>query len=113
MRSTSPLFEAINNEKWDTVISLAKSNAEDARAYVMVTMDIFKYRLKLLPLHWACFKNSNNRVIEALLDSYPESARIPDSYFNRLPIHFACINEPDVDVVRTLLKAYPGGAQQK
>lgn len=91
---------------------MCKTHPDEARSYVMVTMDIYKYKLRLLPLHWASFKDSNRPMIEALIRSYPASVKMADSYFNRLPIHFACINEPNVEVVRTLLSFFPDGAKK-
>jgi ankyrin repeat protein len=66
-----------------------------------------------LPLHIASTHAHSDsfQVVSALLDEYPEGARVPDEN-GALPLHYACEDKSmPVAVVQRLLDVFPKGAQ--
>lgn len=108
----SELSDATKSERWDEVVEFAKLYPEYVRVRIEAKIGIFK-NVSLLPLHLACFLDSNRYVVKVLIDIFPDSVRIVDPYFRRLPLHFSCMNKPNEEVVAMLLAAYPEGAKQK
>ena len=65
-----------------------------------------------LPLHYACLDPSgaNDRIIDALLASYPQSAMC-ENCDRSLPLHLACmVGAPSLYVIQALLYANPTAA---
>jgi len=106
----SPLFQAIKEKRWESAVMIAKSYPESAKSQVLVSMDNNKYRMRCLPLHWACLSDPDQHIIETLLQCYPHAIKMTDSCFYCLPIHFACLHSENEGIVRMLLNAYPDGA---
>jgi len=63
-----------------------------------------------LPIHCACRKNANPRVIEFLLKLYANGALIADS-LGRLPLHYALSNGANDEVVDLLIKKHKNSAR--
>lgn len=106
----SALCQAIRDQRWGHAVMMAKSNPEDAKSQVLFSMDHNEFKIRVLPLHWACMMNPDQDIIDTLLQCYPHSIKMTDSKFYFLPIHFACLKSAKEDIVRMLLIAYPDGA---
>jgi len=65
-----------------------------------------------LPLHTSASHRAPIDVTEALLESYPEAASVPNHYGN-LALHFTAWKKGPPDVERLLLDVYPQGASCK
>jgi hypothetical protein len=57
-------------------------------------------------LHWTCFGTPPLHVVEAILETCPSLAQVPNQEGN-LPLHTACYYRASPSVVRALIKAYP------
>ena len=69
---------------------------------------------EITPLMKACQSNASEVIICALLEAYPEAARIAHKENNRLPLHYACHNKKVSDhVIDQLLFYYKNGTQQE
>lgn len=69
-----------------------------------------------LPLHRACrYSTVPSKVIEALIDAYPESVRIKAKLCDRIALHCTtCLFDPtNADVVEVLLRRYREGASSR
>lgn len=60
-------------------------------------------------LHWACFGCPPLYVIQAILASCPDLARIPNIE-GFLPLHTACCYRASSDIIRALVQTYPESA---
>ena len=85
----SPLFLAINEERWVDASELARCNPRDLKSQTLISME--KKKTRLLPLHRACSKKTSPEIVNTLLQTYPNVTRLTDTEFRCLPIHFACI----------------------
>ena len=65
-----------------------------------------------LPLHWACINNAPTEVVRILLESFPDSSKVPGDLHN-LPLHLACYNGSSFDVIKLLLESYNEAANIK
>ena len=65
-----------------------------------------------LPLHWACINNAPTEVVRILLESFPDSSKVPGDLHN-LPLHLACYNGSSFDVIKLLLESYNDAAKIK
>lgn len=63
-----------------------------------------------LPLHCACRKNANPKVIQLLLEADSEAALVADS-LGRLPLHYALSNGANDEVITLLLKYHANSAR--
>mmetsp|Transcript_18287 Transcript_18287/g.39567 ORF Transcript_18287/g.39567 Transcript_18287/m.39567 type:complete len:239 (-) Transcript_18287:328-1044(-) len=63
-----------------------------------------------LPLHCACRKNADPRVVNFLVQQNKDSGLVPDS-LGRLPIHYALSNGADPAVISVLMQANPRAAR--
>lgn len=63
-----------------------------------------------LPLHCACRKGADAKIVAYLAESYIEACLAPDN-LDRLPIHYALSNGADREVINFLLSADPRQAR--
>ena len=68
--------------------------------------DIFGY----LPIHIACMDGASLEVIQALVNSYPESITV--DFRGYLPLHLACQSNASLEVLNFLINSYPDGIDQ-
>ena len=106
----SKLFELILQQDWDDVLFRLEIHPKEASQWENVGFD-GEHETRVLPFHEACTLNAPLRVIEMLLNAYPEATHKKDLYFHRLPLHFACINCASPEVIRMLVTSYPDGAK--
>ena len=65
----------------------------------------------MLPIHEACANESVPlSVIQALVQAYPDSARVTESAYHRLPLHIVCRKTANAQVVKFLLEQYADAA---
>ena len=57
-------------------------------------------------LHWSCFGSPPSYVIEAILETCPELARIRNRQ-ELLPLHTACMYRASPDIIRALVQVFP------
>merc|ERR1712205_78826 len=63
-----------------------------------------------LPLHCACRKNANPKVVKMLLEAYNLASLEPDA-LGRLPLHYALSNGANDQVIEILLTEHPNAAR--
>ena len=102
------LYEAIQDKQWKYAINLLrKEDVEDqARTWVVRKERNGKLRWRLLPLHAAVIFGSPVKLVEGLLEAYPEAAQCKDDQ-GMLPLHLCFRNESTWDIADELLTAFP------
>jgi len=111
-RGPTQLFEMVMQENWADVTSRAKNNSSEAKSWTKVCID-GTHSSSLLPLHQACSLKPQVQSVDALIQAYPKSVRMKESFFFRLPLHIACLRGASLNVIQTLLGYYPDGARAK
>ena len=61
------------------------------------------------PLYVACTKRPPVRIVRALLEAFPDAARVKSRHGD-LPLHVACQHNASIGVLSELLKIHPGTA---
>lgn len=64
-------------------------------------------------LHYLACVQPPKRIIQDILEMFPDAVRIIDRCFTLLPLQIACKFDASVDVVKILLQAYPKGIEIK
>lgn len=104
--TTSPtkLYDLIREEKWPEVIERIASHLEELRSWGGNCY---------LPIHYACWRPSvPEKVIEALIEAYPESLKEKTKLYGALPLHCAASRPSSAhnfDVIKLLLRSYKEG----
>mmetsp|Transcript_1189 Transcript_1189/g.3334 ORF Transcript_1189/g.3334 Transcript_1189/m.3334 type:complete len:238 (+) Transcript_1189:170-883(+) len=98
-----PLHEAlVNNAPYAVIKALVRSYPK------ALTKTESSYQR--LPLHCACRKNANPKVIRLLVGQSSAACMAPDS-LERLPIHYALTNGANAEVLDILMSAAPDSAK--
>lgn len=106
-RDPSPLYKAVEMKQWDRVVELCEENPTLSSTWVLRKEHDGQLRWRLLPLHAAIIFQAPFRVIEALLNSFPQSAMCKDDQ-GMLPLHLVMRNVPiQFEVVEELLTVHP------
>jgi len=110
------LYLSIQHKKWDEVCENARACPEQSKTWVSRRESNSssknsdgkkkKLRWRLLPLHAAVIFKAPEKVIEALIVSYPRACHFKDDQ-GMIPLHLAIRNESSEDVVNLLLLANP------
>lgn len=96
-----PLRRAIKSRMTpDVVLSLLRDDNKSKAA----TKELDEY--ERLPLHYACARAMPFDVVQALIDAFPEGARVPDKN-GQLPLHLSVMRSAEIDIVRLLVKTFP------
>lgn len=94
-----PLHEAVvGNAPYDCVVAIVSAYPGALTA--------LESSYQRLPLHCACRKNADPRVVAFLIQQNKDSGLAPDS-LGRLPIHYALSNGADPAVIQVLMQANP------
>lgn len=104
------LFRQIMGKEWDKAISRCDKFSEEASTWIVTRG--FNGNLRFLPLHKACVLQPPNRVVEVLIEAYPDGVQAKDQD-GWLPIHCACFYRASEGLVNALLEANPKGAGVK
>lgn len=105
-KNPTVLYALVQKKLWKETVARAKTNPEEARAYISRKEKDGRIRWRLLPLHAAIVFKAPEDVIEALLSSYPKAAEAKDDQ-GMLPLHLAFRNNATEGVVNLILLAYP------
>jgi len=107
-KNPTVLYEAIEAKQWEYAINLfAKDDVGDqASTWVVRKETNGKLRWRILPLHAAVIFGSPVKLVECLLEEYPEAARCKDDQ-GMLPLHLCFRNESTWDIADELLTSYP------
>lgn len=98
-----PLHEAVvGNAPYDCVVAIVQAYT-DALTQV-------ESSYQRLPVHCACRKNADPRVVAYLVQTNKDSCLVPDS-LGRLAIHYALSNGADPAVINVLMHANPRAAR--
>ena len=98
-----PLHEAVvGNAPYDCVVPIVQAYT-DALTQV-------ESSYQRLPVHCACRKNADPRVVAYLVQTNKDSCLVPDS-LGRLAIHYALSNGADPAVINVLMHANPRAAR--
>ena len=109
-------FEGV---KLSTVLPIheACANSEAPFALIEAIVKAYPACLRLpesayqrLPLHIACRKNANLKVVMFLLESYVQASLAPDT-LGRLPLHYALSNGAESELVDMLISRSPNSAR--
>lgn len=105
-KNPTVLYALVQKKLWNEAIARAKSNPNEARAFILRREKDGRIRWRLLPLHAAIVFKAPEEVIEALLTAYPKAAEEKDDQ-GMLPLHLAFRNSATEAVVNLLLLAFP------
>ncbi|KAI2491648.1 hypothetical protein MHU86_22894 [Fragilaria crotonensis] len=117
MYSTRPgFFEGV---KLSTVLPIHEACANNDAPFALIESIVKAYPecLRLpesayerLPLHIACRKHANLKVVMFLLESYVQASLVPDT-LGRLPLHYALSNGAENDLIDLLVSRSPDSAR--
>ena len=94
-----PLHEAlVGHAPYEAVVSIARAYPHAIAAT--------ESSYKRLPLHCACRKNADPKVVGFLVEQYKAACLIPDS-LGRCPIHYVLTNGADIRICKILIHAQP------
>lgn len=105
-KNPSELYSLIQKKRWEEAIERVNSNPLECHTWVYRKEDDGKLRWRLLPLHASIIFRAPDKVVEALLVSYPEASQWKDDQ-GMLPIHLALRNGSSDVIVYLLLLASP------
>lgn len=105
-KNPTVLYALVQKKLWKEAIARAKSNPEEAEAFIVRKEKDGSTRWRLLPLHAAIVFKAPEGVIEALLTAYPKGAEQKDDQ-EMLPLHLAFRNGASEEIVNLLLLAFP------
>lgn len=120
-QKTTPLFDAIDQRYWSTVMHFLSTGQwdkggrsrlpavplkEEARQWSVTLDKSGKVTSRRLPIHAALLNRAPLNVVDKLIELYPNGASCADSQGN-LPLHLAFQKEASSDVITYLLDAYP------
>lgn len=135
-KSTTPLFSAIESEKWDDAILFLETGSffgwgdssfslfdwgeraapQDPKSQVrtwVVTKDWWgNIASRRLPLHAAVERKAPLTLIQKMIEIYPDSIRCKDLEGD-LPLHLSFKHDSPDGVVAYLLKTYPEAVGEK
>ena len=101
-RFDSAVLSSIELERWDTLRSRLKSDADRKRSH-----EIYKSQMSVL--HLACKHKPPLDVVSLLLDANPSAAHARSQPYGELPLHFATGNYmASPDVIQKLVSVNPG-----
>jgi hypothetical protein len=109
-------FEGV---KQSTVLPIHEACANNEAPFALIVAIVKAYpgclhqpesAYQRLPLHIACRKNANLKVVEFLLESHLQASLVPDS-LGRLPLHYALSNGAEYDLINMLLSRSPDSAR--
>lgn len=105
-KNPTVLYALVQKKLWKEAIARAKTNPNEARAFIVRKEKDGSIRWRLLPLHAAIVFKAPEGVIEALLTAYPKGAEEKDDQ-EMLPLHLAFRNGASEEIVNLLLVAFP------
>lgn len=115
--STRPgFFEGV---RLSTVLPIHEACANNTAPFQLVEAIVNAYPACLqltesayqrLPLHIACRKNANPKIVRYLVEAYTHGTLVADT-LGRLPLHYALSNGADDDLVDMLLDKSPNSAR--
>jgi len=103
MKRRQNLPSLIVNRKFTETLKRISSNSEEIKAW----------NNGVLPIHRACwFACTPSKLIEKLIDIYPESLESRDKICGSVPLHYAVLNNScsDYCIIRLLIKHCRNGA---
>ena len=109
-------FEGV---KLSTVLPIHEACANNDAPFALIEAIVKAYPACLrlpesayerLPLHIACRKNVNLKVVMFLLESFAHASLVPDT-LGRLPLHYALSNGAERDLVEMLISKSPDSAR--
>jgi len=108
---SSPLSSAITSEQWERVVQLCNGSPKEAKKWT-TRQGLFEgiKDANVLPIHEALVAGAPYRIIEALINAYPDCVFCKESSYQRLPLHCACRKNAFPDVVDLLSRQYPDAA---
>mmetsp|Transcript_3239 Transcript_3239/g.3442 ORF Transcript_3239/g.3442 Transcript_3239/m.3442 type:complete len:191 (-) Transcript_3239:2740-3312(-) len=108
---SSPLSSAITSEQWERVVQLCNGSPKEAKKWT-TRQGLFEgiKDANVLPIHEALVAGAPYRIIEALINAYPDCVFCKESSYQRLPLHCACRKNAFPDVVNLLSRQYPDAA---
>jgi ankyrin repeat protein len=96
------LYTLAKQWAWEAVIFRCQTHPHEARADIVdASGDTM--------LHWTCFGSPPLHVVQALLETCPDLAKVANLQGN-LPLHVACSYRASGQIIRTLLQVYPQAA---
>jgi predicted nucleic acid-binding Zn-ribbon protein len=110
--SPTKLFKCIEDQAWDVAIRRLERMPQEARSWIVRRAFDGSIVWRRLPIHEALIHSAPSKVIEALLNAYPDSAKEVGDTSKRLAIHYACEHRASHDVIKILLQLYPNGAKE-
>lgn len=106
------LFKALEHKDWVTALSEINSNAASVRQWhFRLDPKTNTLKWKATSIHAAIVHGAPPVIIEALLNSFPDAARLKDDQ-ELLPLHLAFRQGSHDDVMALILKAYPQAASE-
>ena len=95
-----PIHEAVANATapFEVIVALVAAYPDSVR--------VKESAYQRLPIHIACRKNANVRIVNLLMDHYPDGSLIPDS-LGRLPLHYSLSNGAEEQIVSILVDKRP------
>jgi len=96
----------IENNQWNDAVRRCQQYPEEAFTWVYRYEADKGLRWRILPIHAALVLKSDESVIMALLQSYPDGARMKDDN-TMLPLHLAFRNEASKNIINKILSIYP------
>jgi len=109
-KNPTVLYALVQKKLWKEAIARAKSNPEEAEAFIVRKEKDGSIRWRLLSLHAAIVFKAPEGVIEALLTAYPKGAEEKDDQ-EMLPLHLAFRNGASEEIVNLLLVAFPASVE--
>jgi len=100
------LYALVQKKLWKEAIARAKSNPEEAHAFIVRKEKDGRIRWRLLPIHAAIVFKAPESVVEALLTAFPKGSEEKDDQ-GMLPLHLAFRNVATEGTVNMLLMAFP------
>ena len=80
------LYILIENQNWEAALERITNYPIESKVWVFrIDTETKKLRWKMLPLHAAIIFNGNDAVIDALIESFPDSVKMCDDR-NMLPV---------------------------
>ena len=111
-KNTTQLYQYIETKKWDDVLRRIQWSKQEVSKWVFRLEKNGSLRWKLLPLHAAIIYSAPMKVIQALLDIFPEAANRKDDA-GMLAIHLAFRSDSSQDIIDAILKVNPEGIRVK
>uniref|UniRef100_A0A6U3WRE8 Uncharacterized protein n=1 Tax=Ditylum brightwellii TaxID=49249 RepID=A0A6U3WRE8_9STRA len=114
---TSILATLIPNGDWKQAVTFCEADAELSSRWYSLP-DFYdrshdEEMFDVLPIHHACANQPSVKMIQVLIDSYPNCVKIKDPSYLRLPLHIACRSGASEETISSLLESYPEGAGEK